>query len=156
MLELALEGEDLLLKPAVEGLELLWSRMIGIYSTAAVKGCGTESWSVVALTGSCGKREGHSCGKVVGIVVAVFVFGKVVIWDVVVDANRRKIGGDEIPQGVHCLRMRAKRCCSRMNQGSSEHLCFVYVLWGKVEGIVEDIAEKLEIERDGRTDVGDR
>jgi hypothetical protein len=50
MLELALEGEDLLLKPAVEGLELLWSRMIGIYGTAAVKGCGTQSWSVVALT----------------------------------------------------------------------------------------------------------
>ena len=29
MLELVLEGEDLLLKPAVEGLELLLSRMIG-------------------------------------------------------------------------------------------------------------------------------
>jgi hypothetical protein len=51
--------------------------------------------------------------------------------------------------------MRAKRG-SRANQGSRDHLRFVYELWGEVEDIVEDIAEKLEIERDGRTDVGDR
>lgn len=51
--------------------------------------------------------------------------------------------------------MRTKRG-SRENQGSSEHLRFVYELWGVAVGIVEDIAEKLEIGRDGGTDVGDR
>lgn len=50
--------------------------------------------------------------------------------------------------------MRAKRG-SRGNLGSKEHLRFVYELWGEVAGIVEDITERLEIERDGRTDVGD-
>ena len=50
--------------------------------------------------------------------------------------------------------MRAKRG-SRVNQGSREHLRFVCELWGAVDGIVEDIAEKLENEQDGRTDVGD-
>jgi hypothetical protein len=33
---------------------------------------------------------------------------------------------------------------------------FVYELWGEVEEIVEEIGEKLDIERDGRTDVEDR
>jgi len=33
---------------------------------------------------------------------------------------------------------------SRANQGFSEHLRFVYELWGEVEGIVKDIAEKLD------------
>jgi hypothetical protein len=51
--------------------------------------------------------------------------------------------------------MRAKRG-SRGNQGSRDHLRFVCELWGEVVGIVEDITEKLEIGRDGRTDVGDR
>ena len=52
--------------------------------------------------------------------------------------------------------MRAKRG-SRVNQKSTEHLRFVNEPWeGEEEGIVEDIAERLEIERAGRTDVGDR
>src|SRR5260370_1389845 len=100
-----------------------------------------------------GHGVGRSCGKFVGIVVAFFVFRKVVILDIVV-GTRRKIRGDEIPQGVHCLRMRAKRG-TRGNQGSREHLRSEYEPWGNAEGNVEDIAEKLEIERDGRTDVGD-
>jgi len=66
VLELALEGEDLLLKPAVEGLDLLYSSMVGIYGTVAVKGCGTQNWSVVALTESGRGREGMVLYVVVG------------------------------------------------------------------------------------------
>ena len=51
--------------------------------------------------------------------------------------------------------MRAKRG-SRANQRSREHLRFVNELWREEEEIVEDIAEKVVIEGDERTDVGDR
>jgi hypothetical protein len=44
VLELALEAEDLLLKTAIERLELLYPSRVGV--------CGTLCGSVVSLTGS--------------------------------------------------------------------------------------------------------
>ena len=76
VLELALEGEDLLLKPIIESLELPYSgnNCIG----------GARSRPVVMLTEIGGGRE------------------------LVIDADGRQVRCDEIPQSVHCLRMRAE------------------------------------------------
>jgi hypothetical protein len=85
VLELALEGKNLFLKPVIERLELLYSGAIDV--------CGTQDGSVVALTGLRRGRESHGvvccCGKFVGSVTAFFFVGKVVVFDVGVEANRR-------------------------------------------------------------------
>ena len=117
MLELALKGKNLLLKPVIERLELLCSGTIGV--------CGTQGGSVVALTELRRGRESHGvvgrCGE---FVFAFFFVGKVVVFEVGVEANRRQVRCDVVPQSVHCLRIRAKRG-SHVNQRSREHLRFV-------------------------------
>lgn len=72
VLELVLEGEDLLLEPIIERLELLYSGMIGV--------AGTRNRPVVALTEIGGGSKGHgvvACchGVIVGSVVAFFLVG---------------------------------------------------------------------------------
>jgi hypothetical protein len=110
----------LLLEPVIERLEVFYSSMIGI--------CWTLNGPVVALTEPRSGRKSHgvACcrGKLVGSVVAFFVVGKVIVLGVVVDVNGRQVRCDEIPQGVHCLRERAKRG-SHVNQSLREHLRFV-------------------------------
>jgi len=88
VLELALEGEDLLLKPIIERLELLYSGMIGIG--------GARNRPVVTLTELGGGWEGHgvvSCRgeEIVGSVVALFFFVGVIVSEVGVYANGRQV-----------------------------------------------------------------
>ncbi len=86
VLELALEGEDLLLKPIIERLELLYSGLIGIG--------GTRNRPVVTLTEFGGVWEGHGVvgcrGEIVGFVVAFF-FVEVIVLEVGVYANGRQV-----------------------------------------------------------------
>jgi hypothetical protein len=86
VLELALEGEYLLVEPSIERLELLYSGLIGI--------CGTRNRPVVALTECGGGWEGHGVvgcrGEIVGSAVGFF-FLEVIVLELGVYANGRQV-----------------------------------------------------------------